>query len=156
MNSGPTEPSSRRLVIGYGNSLRGDDAAGPILADRIAALALPGVTVLARHQLTPELAAELAACAAVVFVDATRRTAVAVESLVPDTALPGLGHTGSPAQLLALAQALYGACPRAWLVTVPAARTGFGTGLSRQAAAGVEAALAEVLRLLDATAPLGR
>ena len=32
------------LVIGYGNTLRGDDGVGPKVAEAVAALALPGVS----------------------------------------------------------------------------------------------------------------
>jgi Ni,Fe-hydrogenase maturation factor len=60
------------LVVGYGNSLRGDDGAGWHAAARLAAdPRLTGARVLARHQLTPELAAEVATASLVVLVDAT-------------------------------------------------------------------------------------
>ena len=58
------------LVIGYGNTLRGDDGIGPAVAEAVAALGLPGVRVIVAHQLTPELAADLADAQLVVFVDA--------------------------------------------------------------------------------------
>src|ERR1043165_3956952 len=58
------------LVIGYGNELRGDDAAGPEVARSIAELQLPGVEVLVRPILTPELADNVAQAATVIFVDA--------------------------------------------------------------------------------------
>src|SRR5947208_15429626 len=58
------------LVVGYGNELRGDDAAGPRIAREVAAWGLPQVRTLAAHQLTPELAAELAHADAAIFVDA--------------------------------------------------------------------------------------
>jgi Ni,Fe-hydrogenase maturation factor len=60
------------LIVGYGNSLRGDDGAGWHAATRLAAdPRLTGARVLARHQLTPELAAEVASASLVVLVDAT-------------------------------------------------------------------------------------
>ncbi|HZD71671.1 MAG TPA: hydrogenase maturation protease, partial [Actinomycetes bacterium] len=59
------------LVIGYGNSLRGDDGLGWHAAGRLAAdPRLAGAEVLARHQLTPELAEEVSRAALVVLVDA--------------------------------------------------------------------------------------
>jgi Ni,Fe-hydrogenase maturation factor len=48
------------LVIGYGNSLRGDDSIGIKVAQIVADWHLPKVRSLSPHQLTPELAAELA------------------------------------------------------------------------------------------------
>ncbi len=59
------------LVIGYGNDLRCDDGAGRAVADRIEAMALPGVEVRSVQQLAPELALDIACAETVVFVDAS-------------------------------------------------------------------------------------
>jgi len=65
-------PGFRPLVVGYGNTLRGDDGVGPRVAELLAAdPRLAGAVVLARHQLTPELAADIAEAALVVFIDAS-------------------------------------------------------------------------------------
>jgi hydrogenase maturation protease len=146
----PAGPAPSVLVIGYGNSLRGDDAAGPVLADRLAALALPGVEVRVSHQLTPELAADLAGRDAVVFLDAALGENVRVEIVEPDFASTGLGHAGNPARLLGLAQRLFGSQPRAWLVTIPAAVMELGAALSPRTRTGIEEAEAAVRRLLEA------
>ena len=61
---------SEALVIGYGNELRGDDAAGPRVAAAVEQWQLPGVRVLILHQLTPELADPIASSGLVIFVDA--------------------------------------------------------------------------------------
>ena len=54
--------TSRPLVVGYGNPLRCDDAIGWRAALALADdPRLAGVDVLARHQLTPELAVDVAA-----------------------------------------------------------------------------------------------
>ena len=58
------------LVIGYGNTLRSDDGAGQRVAEKIGQWELPGVGALAVHQLTPELAENIAQADAVIFVDA--------------------------------------------------------------------------------------
>ncbi len=52
----PGSPRSRLLIIGYGNTLFGDDGLGQLIAQRVAEWAVPGVLALARHELTPELA----------------------------------------------------------------------------------------------------
>ena len=59
------------LIIGYGNPLRGDDGVGWRVAEA-AGTALPegAATVLAVHQLTPELSAPISRAGRVVFVDA--------------------------------------------------------------------------------------
>ncbi len=60
-----------RLVIGVGNPSRGDDALGPLLIERIEALAMPGVECLTDFQLQVEHALDLVGREEVVFVDAT-------------------------------------------------------------------------------------
>ncbi len=60
------------LVIGYGNTLRGDDGAGCYVAERLCALNHePGLKVLSLHQLTPELAQPVAEAGLVIFIDAS-------------------------------------------------------------------------------------
>ena len=61
-------PGAASLVIGIGNPLRGDDGIGWRLAARLPAQ--PGLAVRCRQQLTPELAADLAAVQRVLFLDA--------------------------------------------------------------------------------------
>ena len=56
------------LVIGIGNPLRGDDGIGWRLAAGLAAR--PGLAVRCQQQLTPELAAELAAVERLLLLDA--------------------------------------------------------------------------------------
>ena len=66
-------PDSRTdsiLVIGYGNTLRQDDALGCLIADEVGRWQRTGVRSMSLAQLTPELAAELAAAETAVFVDA--------------------------------------------------------------------------------------
>jgi hypothetical protein len=48
------------LVIGYGNTLRGDDGVGPRVAEAIEELNLPGVRTLVCQLLTPEFADPIA------------------------------------------------------------------------------------------------
>ena len=60
------------LVIGYGNSIRGDDAFGPLVAERLEqTLQADRVEVLSRHLLTPELAADVRDASLVIFIDAS-------------------------------------------------------------------------------------
>jgi hydrogenase maturation protease len=139
---------SPTLVIGYGSPLRRDDAAGPLLAERVAAWGRPDVRALAVHQLTPELAEPMSQARRVVFADATVEEAdglARVRKVIPADGGVVSGHCSDPGWLLGLCQALYGRCPVAWLVTIPAADLGLGEGLSAAAAAGVE----EALRLIE-------
>jgi hydrogenase maturation protease len=119
------------LVIGYGNPLRGDDGIGPAVAADVARLGLPGVRVLEDHQLTPELAAELAEVQLAVFVDAAvGGDPVTCVRLEATAAAAAMTHAADPRALLALARALYGRVPEAWLVTAGGEDFGFRDGLS--------------------------
>ncbi len=124
------------LVVGYGNSLRGDDDLGWHAAALLAAdPRLAGAEVLARHQLTPELAAEVSQAALVVLVDARDDGGppgvVTVRRVVPGTsARPTWSHHLDPATLVELASALYGSPPPVFLVTAGVASREAGERLS--------------------------
>ena len=140
------------LVIGYGNTLRADDGAGPRVAARVSAWCLPGLTAIGVHQLTPELAEPLADAELAIFVDARLADAGAGVEIVPlePSRSGGMnGHTSDPRSLLALAQAISGRHPRAWLVTLPAADLAMGERLSPGAERGVEDALAGIAALIE-------
>jgi Ni,Fe-hydrogenase maturation factor len=124
-----------------------------LVAETVAAWQLPEVLALAVPQLTPELAELLAEAQSAVFVDAcvTTEAGVEVQPLDASRWQESLGHTSDPGTLLALAAAVYGRSPPAWLVRIPIESFGFGIGLSRQATIGVSAALREVARLLAPT-----
>lgn len=138
------------LIIGYGNDLRGDDAAGPRVAAAVAAWHLPGVAALGVGQLTPELAEPIAQARLVLFVDAGAVARLLVAPIRPAAHTSALGHTGDPGALLALAGAVYGACPPAWLITVPAAHFELGRALSPLAACGVAQATRSIRMLIRA------
>ena len=147
------EPRGAVLVIGYGNTLRGDDAVGPRAASVVASWELPGVIAQAVPQLTPELAETLATAHLAIFVDARRAAGgelVEVQSVEPSDLGPGaaLGHVADPRRLLALARAAYGTCPRSWLITVPAEDFSVGEGLSPAAERGLEEALRQIAACL--------
>ena len=119
------------LVIGYGNTIRGDDGIGPAVANAIEALAIPGVRTFAVHQLTPELAAEIAEARSVIFVDAAVNVeSVRIVAIEAESPASTLAHSSNPRGLLALTNAVYGRTPPAWLATAGGADFGFGTDLS--------------------------
>lgn len=145
------------LVIGYGNTLRGDDALGPVVAAAVAEKARPNVLVVTVTQLTPELAEPLAASHAAVFIDARHEPdsgVITVEPLRPaDVSLPT--HTADPRCLLTLARALFGHAPPAWLVSVAGADFGLRESLSpegRRHAAEAVKHVEGLLRELEANA----
>lgn len=139
------------LVIGIGNPLRGDDGVGRQVAERIAE-ARRDVRVRVVHQLTPELAVELAEHSDVVFVDADRSGATTVDltPIVADASAMRWGHTLLPETLLTYVGALTGPVPRAWRLAVPGVEFDFGERLSPTASAGREEALRRLDALIDA------
>jgi hydrogenase maturation protease len=137
------------LVIGYGNTLRSDDGVGARVAAAVSDLALPGVAVLACHQLTPELAEPISAARAVVFVDAAAdaSTEVQLRPVEPAEGAQLMAHAADPRSLLALAGQLFGRCPPAWWLTIPVENLGFGENLSPRTEMGRKVAIAHVLEL---------
>lgn len=138
----PTQPSI--LVIGYGNTLRGDDALGPEVATLIEQQKFPGVFAVTVHQLTPELADPISAADAVVFIDASSDPAseVSLRPLAAADQVEVRPHFGHPAALLKLAAQTFQRCPAAWLLTVPGFDFGFKGGLSARAQAAAQTGLA--------------
>lgn len=109
---------SKILVIGYGNSLRGDDAAGREAARQLAQIFRkePDISVLSVHQLAPELAEDISGAEFVLFIDAAVADApgaIRKTPLFAEEARAAITHTVSPQQLLLAASHLYGEAPEA-------------------------------------------
>jgi hydrogenase maturation protease len=143
----------RVLVIGYGNPSRGDDGLGPALAERLEAMAMPGVTVDADYQLSIDHAALAAEHDVVVFADATTQ-GEAPFSFSPVTATTGetfTTHAATPGQIIGLAATCFGATPQAWLLAIRGRRLGdFDEALSAEARAGLETAVAHLAGFIGA------
>jgi len=135
------------LIIGIGSPLRGDDAAGPAAARRLAARGFRALNV---HQLTPELAEEVASAREVYFLDAHSELTpgeVSVEEITEtERAIAVLEHRSSPAGLLRLVRTAYGAEPSAWLVSMGGRDFELSERLTPEAEQAVERAIEEVVR----------
>ncbi|MBK1694912.1 hydrogenase maturation protease [Chromatium weissei] len=110
------------LVIGYGSPIRGDDALGVLVADRLEQDGVPEhVTVIARHILTAELVTEMSAVQRVIFLDAAIDLApgtVRCQRLTPTArAASSMAHFLDPQELLGWCTALYGHAPESHLIT---------------------------------------
>lgn len=149
-----SDVNDKALVIGYGNTLRCDDAAGRAVARAVAEAASCGVKVLECHQLLPEVAERLAEADLVVFVDAEigplpgSVMVTRVLGLIAATRETALGHHVTPAALLALSAQLYGRAPDAFLVTIAAGSLELGDTLSEPVAAALPLAAATVWGIL--------
>jgi hydrogenase maturation protease len=151
-------PNPRALIIGYGSPIRGDDAIGPLAADRLAGLlelgTLPDwVEVQSRHILTAELVEDLERADMVIFLDATEDTApgeVRCRELRPDaTAMSTMAHFHDPRELLAWCEALYGRAPQAWLISAGGAEWDYASyQLSDIASAALQPMVEQAMRQL--------
>ncbi|MFZ1977580.1 MAG: hydrogenase maturation protease [Bacteroidota bacterium] len=138
------------LVIGYGNTLRGDDAAGVRAAEFIARRAA-GVECLCIHQLTPELAENLSRADTVVFLDAHAGiTELTVRTLAAEAVPRMHTHIVSPEILLALCSDLYGRVPcRAFAIGIPAMQFDFTEELSPETQQAVLTAVEKALECIN-------
>jgi hydrogenase maturation protease len=154
--SGATTPPKPLLVLGWGNRSRGDDALAPLLLDALARAMSPAqaarVELLEAHQLSPELALDLAWRECVLLVDADR-AAVApfvVKRLAPERDASPASHTLSPQSLLAVYATLHGReAPPTLLLGLAAQHFGLGEPLSATAADALPAALRWALAWID-------
>lgn len=145
------------LVLAWGNPSRGDDALGPLLAERLLvhaeAAPLTGrVEVLTDFQLQVEHALDLVGRERVLFVDAALDLAepFAVRPLQPARG-GGLGsHALAPEAVLQVYQDLHGyAPPPATLLAIRASRFELGAPPGVQALSDLDQAIAWACRWLS-------
>jgi hydrogenase maturation protease len=136
------------LVFAWGNPGRGDDALGPLFAERIAALGLPGVECLTDFQLQVEHALDLQGRQRVLFVDAALEGALdgaapfALSALTPRRDASFTTHAMSPAAILQVYAELEGqAPPPAWQLAIRGQHWELGQPPSAGALQGLEQAL---------------
>jgi len=140
---------AKLLVIGYGNTLRGDDGVGPRVAEAVGKLNLPGVRTLVCQQLSPEHADPISRVRKVVFVDAAvdAPNQVQFRKLEPGETSQLMAHAADPRTMLALARDVFGHAPEAWWLTIPAVNLDFGEKLSPETEAGFHEALRRIQSL---------
>lgn len=138
------------LIFAWGNPSRGDDALGPLFAERFGALAARhpewgAVECLTDFQLQVEHALDLQGRRRVLFVDASSDAALAC-SLQRIEAAHDAGfttHAMSPQAVLAVfAEIDDGEPPPAWLLAMRGERFELGEPLSATAEEALRAALA--------------
>ncbi len=144
------------LVIGLGNTLRGDDALGRIAAARVRqAVDRQAVKVIDCCSPTPELALELSQVTRAVFLDASIEgpaDQVVVQRLAEGNLVEASGHRLDLGTLLSLSRRLYGHAPEAFAITFRGQTFQFSDQrLTPAAEAAVETIVAETLGLVDPT-----
>jgi hydrogenase maturation protease len=142
------------LIVGYGNTLRSDDGAGQIVADRIATWNLSNVRSLAVHQLTPELAEDIANTDIVIFVDAVisskqNSEKIEIQMLEGDRNYLNSGHTENPRSLLYLSKIVYNKSPLAYWILIPAINFEFGEEISSLTQLGITQTLQAIAEIIE-------
>ena len=142
------------LVIGYGNTLRSDDAVGPKAVEELDKLRLPGVHTLSYPLLTPEAAEPVSRAREVIFIDAATGNGhdVQLRVLKPAHSSQVMAHAARPETILALARDVFGHCPHACLLAIPVEDLSLGEGLSPLAKTG----LTRAMELLQARLQCGQ
>lgn len=137
------------LVIGYGNTLRGDDGVGPRVAEAIGKLNLSGVRTIVCQQLSPECADPVSRARTVVFVDAAvdAPREVQFRKLEPGESAQLMAHAADPRTLLALARDVFGHAPQAWWLTIPTVKLDFSETLTPEAQRGFAEAVKKIHEL---------
>lgn len=133
------------LVFGWGNPSRGDDALGPLFVERLDALQLPGVECLTDFQLQVEHALDLRNRRAVLFVDASvgAQAPFEVGEIRPHADTSFTSHALSPQSVLQVYADLHDEPPPpSLLLAIRGSNFELGEPLSRDAEAGLDAAIA--------------
>ncbi len=141
------------LIVGLGNTLRGDDALGRIAAERTRLHVDPQhVKVIDQVALTPELAAEVADASLAIFLDASvdgpeehvlTRKLDAQETIAPSA------HQLSAPAVMHLARHLYHRAPAAYAITFRARSLNFSDNcLSPAAEQACQAVVNETLAII--------
>lgn len=138
------------LVLAVGNPSRGDDAIGPLLAERLEAAALPGVEVITEFQLQVENALDLEDRERVIFVDAGIDTPAPFElrRVRPAADFLHTSHALSPEAVLATYERIKGRiAAETWVLCVRGEAFELGAAPSAAAISHLEAACAALLEL---------
>jgi hydrogenase maturation protease len=146
------------LLVGYGNTVRGDDGLGPLVVRHFADWAPPpGVELLVEElpQLDLMLIERLARATLAIFVDARhddQSDALVIQEHHPLDAAQSAGHTSHSVgidQLLRAARDWYGRAPVCYSVLPKGYEFEFSEALTEQARKSAEAATLAVEAIID-------
>jgi len=103
----------KRLIIGYGNTLRGDDGFGVDVVTLLQNKSLKNTTTISAFQLTPEMALDLLEYSHIVFVDTAFSPSheYILACSLENTHNVNLSHHISAFHLIDILNTLYDHCP---------------------------------------------
>ncbi len=143
------------LIIGYGNTLRGDDGSGPYLINQLRQSLPEGrAQLIDSQQLVPEMVEEIIQpdIAKVLFIDVKRNQSqlcllTPLKSPVKESSVT---HQVGPELLLSLAAELYAQRRHGWLLSLRGSHFAHSDQLSQDANQALEKALSLIRRILYA------
>ncbi len=141
------------LVIGIGNSSRGDDGLGWAFLDAISQMQQLPAQLEYRYQLAVEDAELLTRFPRVLFADACETAlsdGFSLEPCLPDAVAQLYTHQQTPGAILFLTQELYGHRPEAWCLRIQGYEWEFDMGLSEKGKENMERALGVFMEWLTA------
>lgn len=152
------QPTPQIVVIGLGNTLRGDDAVGRLAAQRVRRATNPGrVRVIDQVAITPELAAEIAGASLAIFLDASvdgPPDRVQTTRITPREPAPSMAHRLDVHGVAYLAEQLYGKSPEVLAITFRGQDFAVSDQqLSPAAATGLEELVSETLCVIASRCP---
>lgn len=125
------------LILGYGNTLRGDDALGIHAAHALHDFYCSdgGIRVLATSQLTFDFAEDISQARMILFIDAAASGLpgeIHSEEIFPANEKVRFTHHWTPRTLLMLSKQLYGTAPSAVSLTMAVASSEVRVALSEE------------------------
>ena len=141
------------LIIGIGNPLRSDDGLGWIVAHQLMQEGEMDCDICAAHQLTPELAQQVAFAEKVIIIDASREGIPGELRIYPfspdkrEYVLIRGTHAITIEELTLLAECLYGRCAPVIVVTMAGADFSIGEQFSAMIAPKISRVKAAVREL---------
>lgn len=130
-------------VLAWGNVSRGDDGAGPLLAEKIQQLNLDGVVLQEDMQLNIEHVMDLHSQTPVLFIDASRKPehGYYLEKISAEADNSFSTHSVSPAALLHLFEKTNGStAPEAFLLHISGKEFELGSSVSQHTQSALELA----------------
>lgn len=137
------------LIIGCGNPLRSDDGMAWLATEQLRRK-LPDTRIVCVQQLTPELAEDVASADLVIFLDASSEGeagSVRCDPVVSQLENLRFSHHLLPSQIMALADRLYSAKPRAFLITIHAECLDHGQSITPSVVEAIPEIVEHVLSL---------
>ena len=137
--------SSKKLIIGIGNSSRGGDGLGWEFIKQLQHSKLDGWLFIERYQLNVEDAELVKDATTIVFVDSYNGKldkGFAFEECHPRVDFEYTTHALNPCAVLALCNSLYNSKPSTFVMKIQGFEWGLGKGLSARARKNLDKAVA--------------